>query len=1134
MQELAERIGKTCERNRKQSEFECNRLFATKTGDRLKSGPSGEAAEGVSGTEALGWSKCLMFVFGRFCIRFLGCFSWHPFVSDCANSESDIRENCSVTIRYSAAGSPHRHELVEVKSVSEGANKVTQGTDDCFRSIFENIQIGIGIFDIKIGQHFSNRALHEMLGYSQEELSQLERWDEIVHAEERSSSAKRYSELVHGQRDEDEYTQRFIRRDGQIVTASGRFTLIRDPAGKPQYLIALHEDITERVRAEEALAESERLFRTVFDNAQIGIGIFNIQTGKQITNRALHENLGYSQGELSRTEQWDEIVHPDDRASGARRYADLVQGTSDKDEWVQRYIRHDGRIVIGRGRFKLVRDPSGKPQYVVGLSEDITERKQAEAELVTAKEVAIAATKAKSDFLANMSHEIRTPMNAILGMTHLALKTELTPKQRDYLTKTKAAAQTLLGIINEILDFSKIEAGKLDMEKTDFRLDDVLGNVSSVVSQKVHDKNLEFLIAAPQDLPPHLVGDPLRLGQILINLVSNAVKFTQRGEIVVTVVLTERVSGRVNLKFSVRDSGIGMTPEQAARLFQPFSQADSSTTRKYGGTGLGLSISKRLVEMMDGTIWVESNYGTGSAFHFTAWFGIGSGETKGGRLIPDIAGIRVLVVDDNQQAREILTDSLKGLALRVESASSGESAIRALVADDSQDPYQLVMMNWHMPGLDGLEASRIIKRGDRLKHVPKIVMVTGFGREDIASQADEIGIEGYLLKPATPSTLYDTLVELFGVAGRDADPSRVASAASASLDATGIRILLVEDNEINRQVATELLESAGASVRIANHGGEAVKILREGEQPPPFDIVFMDLQMPEMDGFTATRLLRAEPELRALPIIAMTAHALVEERQRCLEAGMNDHVSKPIDPDALFATLVRWAKPRPSQPSRPGDEHVEVPSSQSLPNIEGIDLRDGLRRVAGNRRLYRDLLLQFASKHDDAGLQVSAALKSGDRKLAERIAHTVKGVAGTIGIKKIQFAAERLEKAIRNGDAAVSAKLQDFTSLLRPQIEAIKQALSSAATATPESDPKRTFDPVAAALEAARLRRLLEESDGDSEETFRTLQSVLAGQVEKGRLDALAADISEFDFARALLKLDEIVQEYGLNREEAK
>jgi two-component system sensor histidine kinase/response regulator len=928
-----------------------------------------------------------------------------------------------------------------------------------------------------------------------------------------------------------EFEETAPQQDGLHYYISIKFPLY-DDAGVIYATAGIFTDITDRKRAEEKLRNSEQLFRSIFENAQIGISFFNINTRAISPNRALQEMLGYTEGELGRLERWDEISHPDERAAAAERYSELVQGKREKNQWEQRLIRKDGRIATTSVRFSLLRDAAGRPQYVAALQEDITERKRLEGELVAAKEVAEAATRAKSDFLANVSHEIRTPMNAILGMTHLALKTELTPTQRGYLTKTKAAAQALLGIINEILDFSKIEAGKLDMEKTDFRLEDVLENVSAVVSQKAHDKNLEFLIAVPQDLPPHLIGDPLRLGQVLINLVSNGVKFTQSGEIVLTLALTEKVSDRVNLKFSVRDSGIGMTPEQAARLFHPFSQADSSTTRKYGGTGLGLSISKRLVEMMDGNIWVESNYGTGSAFHFTAWFGIGAGETKRRLLIPDIAGMRVLVVDDNQPAREILTDSLKGFALRVESACSGEDAIRALVAADSQDPYRLVMMDWHMPGVDGLEASRIIKRGNRLEHIPNIVIVTAFGREDIRPKAEEMGIEGFLLKPVTPSTLYDTLVELFGVAGHHADPSRVASSAT-SLDATGIRILLVEDNEVNQQVATELLESAGASVRIANHGGEAVKILVEGEQPPPFDIVFMDLQMPEMDGFTATRLLRAEPELRALPIIAMTAHALVEERQRCLEAGMNDHVSKPIDPDALFATLLRWAKPRPTQPCRPENEHVDVPSSQALLGIEGIDLKDGLRRVAGNRRLYRDLLLQFASKHSDASVQVSAALKSGDRKLAERIAHTVKGVAGTIGIKKIQSAAEKLEKAIRNGDAAVSAILQDFASLLSSQTEAIERTLSAATMATSESNPKRTFNPVAA-LEAARLRRLLEESDGDSEETFRTLQSVLAGQVEKRRLDALGADISEFDFARALLKLNEIVQEYGLNQEEAK
>ncbi|MEO8591712.1 MAG: response regulator [Candidatus Solibacter sp.] len=694
------------------------------------------------------------------------------------------------------------------------------------------------------------------------------------------------------------------------------------------------------------------------------------------------------------------------------------------------------------------------------------------------------ATQAKSMFLANMSHEIRTPMNAVIGMAYLALKTPLSEKQRDYVKKIHNAGTSLLGVINDILDFSKIEAGKLDIESVEFRLDEVISSVTSITAQKAQDKGLEFLAEVDSSVPPNLVGDPLRLGQVMTNLINNAIKFTERGDVCLKAELLEKVGERARLRFSVTDTGMGMTPEQTARLFQPFSQADMSTTRKHGGTGLGLTISRRLVELMGGEIWLESEPGVGSTFRFTVSLGVASSSARN-RIVPEqLRAISALVVDDNAAARDILVHSLDGLCARVDAVSSGEEAIRAVEQHDSGQPYDVIFMDWRMPGMDGLQAVRLIKGNTQLKARPAIVLVTAFGREEVREEAERIQVEGFLLKPVTSSMLVDTLVTLF--AGDARDRTVLAPDVDRHADRLrSLRVLLAEDNEINQQIAVELLEGVGATVEVANNGLEAVRKLLGQPVPPNYDVVLMDLQMPEMDGYEATSKIRSDPRFASFPIIAMTAHATVEERQKCLAIGMNGHVSKPIDPSLLFETLERFVVPGAKTPTVPRHEPAPalVAEPDELPDVPGLDTTDGLMRVAGNKKLYLKLLRQFSKTEVDAAQRIASALAENDRATAQRVAHSVRGAAGNLGASVVQKAAANLEKAI-----ASSAPAAEIEVLRASLAESVNGLISGLAAVLEEADrePAEAGDPAQVKKVVERLSRYLADYDSAAINYFET------------------------------------------------
>ncbi len=607
---------------------------------------------------------------------------------------------------------------------------------------------------------------------------------------------------------------------------------------------AFNRMVTNLKESTLSLKDSEERLDMALKGADAGIWDWSAATGALITDETWASMLGYTSEELDerygqRYERWKELVHAEDLPHAEEELQKHINGETDIYRTELRMLTADGQwkwiLDIGRAS---ERDAQGRGTRLVGVQQDIDEAKEMQAEILEARELAEEATQVKSEFLANMSHEIRTPMNAIIGMTHLALKTTLTPKQKDYIEKANRSGQSLLGIINDILDFSKIEAGKLDMESVEFSLVDTLDTVATMVSLKGQEKGLEVLFDVSPEVPLHLVGDPLRLGQVLTNLSNNALKFTENGEVMVKAEVEETTGDEALLRFSVRDTGVGLTEEQQAKLFQPFAQADASTTRKHGGTGLGLTISKQLVEMMGGEIGVKSQIGVGSTFFFTARFAVQKETERKPKVVPaSLRGLRVLVVDDNEQSRQILSEMLESFAFEVSVAASGAEGLAEL--RQSREPYDLVLMDWRMPGMDGIEASRRIKADQKLSTVPTIIMMTAHGREEVMTAAEVAGLGGVLIKPMTSSLLLDTITEVFS--GKLTQPEKpVDTNAGVLVALAGARVLLAEDNEINQQVAMELLEGVGVHVTVVNNGVEAVSAVSEAK----FDAVLMDIQMP--------------------------------------------------------------------------------------------------------------------------------------------------------------------------------------------------------------------------------------------------------------------------------------------------
>jgi two-component system, sensor histidine kinase and response regulator len=913
------------------------------------------------------------------------------------------------------------------------AERAAREAEERFRSLSNATFEGVAITES--GQVLeTNRALAEMFGYTPQEIIGMYATDLVV-PESREKVRKRSTSS------EEPYELTGLRKD------SSHFDIeVRDKEstyrGRVVLVVAIRE-VTERKRAERQIRESEERFRLVTQATNEVIWDNDLRSGEQRWAGAIQPMLGYAPGEVGNSGVWwEERIHPEDRQRVLSSLEALIE--SGGRTWSAEYrVRHRQgyyQIVLDRGY--VVRDENGEPVRILGSMMDVTKRRQAEEESEKARQEAETANRIKSEFLANMSHEIRTPMNGVIGMTGLLMDTDLTEEQRDYAETIRLSGENLLTIINDILDFSKIEAGRLDLETTEFDLLVAVETAVGLLAERAHTKGLELVSLVEADVPTALRGDPGRLNQVLINLLSNAIKFTEAGEVVLCASLAEETEGAVLVRFEVSDTGIGLTEEQQQHIFETFSQADASTTRRYGGTGLGLPISKRLVQMMGGQIGVESNEGVGSTFFFTARL---KKQPAGAQLTltphshADLRDLRILIVDDNETNRKILHNQVISWGMKNGQAEDGHVALKLLrAAAQKGESYDLAILDLDMPGMDGIELAHRVKDDPTVSSV-RLMLLTSMGVRGEAEQAQRAGFTAYLTKPVRQSELYDAIVtmmslpvDLASASSRTDTPLVTRYGLKEAKASLHTRLLIAEDNIVNQKVAAKMVERLGYQADVVADGLEAVEALSH----VPYAAVLMDVQMPEMDGYAATREIRRHEAvagrrsimmgrpIRRTPIIAMTANAMQGDREKAVGAGMDDYVPKPVKREELGAVLERWipnADEDKATKAVASEDSVEQDSEDPLDRGVLASLR-GLQQE-GDPDILKELMELFLA---DVPLQLVVlrkAVEAGDVASVGRIVHTLKGSCGNMGARSMEALCTELEEIVRSEELRTAPEL---------------------------------------------------------------------------------------------------------------